>query len=572
MTCFTRSQRPPARAAISAQPRSACWTSAPARWRSAALAGVPYEARQKLLGKTIPPEVYQPLLAAEFQISRSYLIRYDRLPAIPRLDEFTYTPRFGARHAHEWVAGDRLIVPIPRPDGRRLGFLWVDDPDDEALPSFDTVQALEVLAGVAGSAIQDTLLFADLQAQKDANERLAWSLHRLHQVGAAAQAMPDLPRALHVVLGSLVHPDGLRFSHASLFLLDDTDDGPALMGRRAAGDLSSAGSFPAGSAAAALPGETLEGLLRGLRAGETPAPGDADTAVRAMWFPVTARSSATEPPDAFAAALRDGQPRLAPAEGGSQSPAIDRLPAGYARVFRPATATAIVPLQVAGSTLGLLVCDRSGSGASMDGSVGELLNYAALCADLIERDRLTAAARAQTAVIARRDAVTRERSRLESDLHDVKNILSARVGWELEELEDAVTQGDIAAAGRVLSRLRPVLSAAVSDLELALDDLRDQVLEREGLGRALAARAASLGRDKVVVTGALPDDLPPAVESLLLRVCVEGVNNALKHSGVTDRSDGRITVRVEQFDGAAWSDRIRQWNRLRCGGDVDRPA
>jgi signal transduction histidine kinase len=228
---------------------------------------------------------------------------------------------------------------------------------------------------------------------------------------------------------------------------------------------------------------------------------------------------------------------------------MDRLPAGYARVFRPATATAIVPLQAAGSTLGLLVCDRSGSGASMDGSVGELLNYAALCTDLIERDRLARRTHALTVAAARRDAIARERSRLWLDLHDVKNILTARVRWELEDLEDAVLDGDLAAAGRVLESLRPVMGTAISDLELTLDDLRDQVLEREGLASALAARATLLGRDKVRVSGVLPDDVPSDIESLLFRAGVEGINNALKHSGVKERIDGLITVQIQQENG-----------------------
>ncbi len=118
--------------------------------------------------------------------------------------------------------------------------------------------------------------------------------------------------------------------------------------------------FSGRHAAAALPGETLEGLLRGLRRGRNPRSRRRRHRGPAMWFPVTARSSATEPPDAFAAALRDGQPRLHACGGRfrSRPPWIGyppATPASFALPLPPLSCLYRSP----GGTLGLLVCDRS---------------------------------------------------------------------------------------------------------------------------------------------------------------------------------------------------------------------
>jgi PAS domain S-box-containing protein len=134
-----------------------------------AMAGVPPAGRRKLAGMHISHDRVMRLLEDDFRISRSYFIRHDRCPEIPDLSQYTFTPDLGERRPGEWHHEDILIVPIETQEEKLVGYLSVDDPSDRQLPSLDTVQALEVLARVAATAIQNARLYE--QAQKEIFER-----------------------------------------------------------------------------------------------------------------------------------------------------------------------------------------------------------------------------------------------------------------------------------------------------------------------------------------------------------------------------------------------------------------
>jgi len=134
-----------------------------------AMAGVPPEGRSKLQDLRIPLDVVKPLLQEKFRVSQSYFIRYDRCPEVPDLDQYTFTPDLGERKPGEWHQEDILIVPIRTQEEKLVGYLSVDDPDDQQLPSLDIIQALEILSSVAATAIENAHLYE--QAQKEIAER-----------------------------------------------------------------------------------------------------------------------------------------------------------------------------------------------------------------------------------------------------------------------------------------------------------------------------------------------------------------------------------------------------------------
>jgi PAS domain S-box-containing protein len=147
-----------------------------------AVAGVPLAGRRKLEGRRIPLGTVVPLLQDEFRISQSYFIRHDRRPEIPDFDQYTFTPDLGERRLGEWHPEDILIVPIRTQEERLLGYISVDDPSDRQIPCFDTVQALELLASVAATAIQNAHLYEKAQQEITERKRAEESLAREQQL------------------------------------------------------------------------------------------------------------------------------------------------------------------------------------------------------------------------------------------------------------------------------------------------------------------------------------------------------------------------------------------------------
>ena len=132
-----------------------------------AMAGVPPAGRRKLEDMHIPHDIVAPLLQDQFRISQSYFIRHDRRPEIPDLDQYTFTTDLGECKPGEWHQEDMLIVPIQTQEEKLLGYISVDDPNDRQLPSLDTVQALEILASVAATAIQNARLYETLAEERN---------------------------------------------------------------------------------------------------------------------------------------------------------------------------------------------------------------------------------------------------------------------------------------------------------------------------------------------------------------------------------------------------------------------
>lgn len=178
-----------------------------------AMAGVPPEGRRKLRGLRIPFAIIEPLLQKDFRLSSSYFIRHDRCPEIPRLDEHTFTANLDAREPGEWHADDMLIVPIRTREEELLGYISVDDPVDRQLPSLDTVQALEVLASVSATAIQNARLYEEQQ-------RRSALLKLINEVGKQIGAVLKLDDVLDKATESICQRFG--YDSAAVFMMDKT--------------------------------------------------------------------------------------------------------------------------------------------------------------------------------------------------------------------------------------------------------------------------------------------------------------------------------------------------------------
>jgi signal transduction histidine kinase len=139
-----------------------------------------------------------------------------------------------------------------------------------------------------------------------------------------------------------------------------------------------------------------------------------------------------------------------------------------------------------------------------------------------------------------------ERTRLETDLHTAMNMLATGVKWEAEIAMEDLQEGHITTISTALSNLYAAYEGAYAELSYVLDDLRDPTLEQEGLVAALENKAAFIARERITVSCDFDDRLPAEVEGDLYRIGIEGMNNAVKHSGIRNDPDGSVDVRLTQ--------------------------
>ncbi|WP_173099449.1 histidine kinase [Actinomadura verrucosospora] len=215
---------------------------------------------------------------------------------------------------------------------------------------------------------------------------------------------------------------------------------------------------------------------------------------------------------------------------------------------------AAVPLTYGGDRLGELVVGlRAGERrlGSADRSVLELL--AAPLAVAVRAVGLSdALQRSREAMVMAREE---ERRRLRRDLHDGLGPALAGVTYKADAAGNLL-RSDPDQAARLVAELREETARAVDDIRRLVYDLRPPALDDLGLAGAVRQRAGQLAVRGVAVTvdvAPLPP-LPAAVEAAAYRIAVEGMANAVRHSGgarveVRIRADGRLRVEVAD-DGA----------------------
>ncbi len=96
------------------------------------------------------------------RFSKSYFVRDRTSDELGRYDVVTSTPR--RRTANGWRAYDMLFIPLV--SGERLvGCLSVDEPSTGQAPSLETIQALEIFANQAVTAIENARRYNDAKEQ-----------------------------------------------------------------------------------------------------------------------------------------------------------------------------------------------------------------------------------------------------------------------------------------------------------------------------------------------------------------------------------------------------------------------
>lgn len=152
-----------------------------------ATAGLNEAERQRLV--KAPPLVARLLaiMRPEFCISHSYFISHHYkhlLDGVETVTVYTPLPPNAQRPPDAWHPEDMLFVPLVSPrEDRLLGILSLDQPEDNKVPSLETIEIVELFASQAALAIDTSRLFQEREQERQALESgLFELLYHLEQV------------------------------------------------------------------------------------------------------------------------------------------------------------------------------------------------------------------------------------------------------------------------------------------------------------------------------------------------------------------------------------------------------
>ena len=162
--------------------------------RRVAAVGIPQETLNELLARKQPLSGIKQIMKPEFKVSRSYFIPADQTPVVPS-DVHMVTLEVSTadeKLPNAWDPDDILLVPLESADGKLIGLVSLDNPENGLRPDKATIEAVEVFAAQAASLISTTLHQSDLHARIDS---LSSGLLRQQKLLDITQN--DLPVLLH---------------------------------------------------------------------------------------------------------------------------------------------------------------------------------------------------------------------------------------------------------------------------------------------------------------------------------------------------------------------------------------
>ncbi|NIA31545.1 MAG: PAS domain-containing protein [Actinobacteria bacterium] len=98
------------------------------------------------------------LLKDEYRRGKSYFIQKEE-PILRHLKRIYYGVETNGRYENGWPHWAMILVPIKSREGKIIGFLMVDDPDDMRMPNSETMHILEIMANQIAIAIDNRVLY-----------------------------------------------------------------------------------------------------------------------------------------------------------------------------------------------------------------------------------------------------------------------------------------------------------------------------------------------------------------------------------------------------------------------------
>jgi PAS domain S-box-containing protein len=129
------------------------------RYRSAAAVG--FEDGENS-GEALKADELERLLQPEFDVEGCYVIPHDEARRLVPSRPPGYRSQTDGRGPYAWN-NDWLFVPLQDRRGRRIGYVWADDPVDRLRPEPERLQIMRAFANQATTALEQASQFEEIQ-------------------------------------------------------------------------------------------------------------------------------------------------------------------------------------------------------------------------------------------------------------------------------------------------------------------------------------------------------------------------------------------------------------------------
>lgn len=172
----------------------------------AATAGISDAERQRLINDPPPVDHIISLMRRDFQVSNSFFIGHEHkylLEGAGGITLLTPSAVTAPRTPNSWHPDDVFFVPLySMRESRILGIISLDLPEDGKIPSFETVEVIELLANQGATALDTARLFQERNHERQALEHglaeLLAHLERMRQRDFSARAQLRATALTHV--------------------------------------------------------------------------------------------------------------------------------------------------------------------------------------------------------------------------------------------------------------------------------------------------------------------------------------------------------------------------------------
>jgi PAS domain S-box-containing protein len=129
------------------------------RHHTAAVAGF---AAGENVGEAMTADELDGILRPEFDVAGCFLLEHDEARALLPSRGPGYRSTHDGRGAHAWQ-NHWLFVPLHDRRGRRIGYIWADDPRDRLRPEEERLRILRAFANQAATVLEHTAQFEEIE-------------------------------------------------------------------------------------------------------------------------------------------------------------------------------------------------------------------------------------------------------------------------------------------------------------------------------------------------------------------------------------------------------------------------